>query len=150
MGLLRALPSQVLTVLRDGNYVSEPLLKYLITFMVNSLSLHLIKISHITTCIFLSFVISLCASKKNLTSQPLMFVDSNKIPSPHSLLRLHKPIFLSLCLYVSALEAILVASAGLIPVCQHPFCSRKPQTGDNTTDVEGITAALAHMATLLP
>lgn len=150
-GLLGALPSQVLTVLRDGNYVSGPLLQSFITFMVNSLFLHLTKISNVTTCIFLSFVIPLCASEKSPSSpQPLIFVDGSKIPSPPSLLRLNKTIFLSLCLYVSALEAILLASAGLVPVCQHPFCTRKLQTRDNTPDVEGITAALVHMATLLP
>lgn len=42
-----------------------------------------------------------------------------------------------------------MAAAGLIPVCQHPFCARKPETGDNTPGVVGTIAARVHMATIL-
>lgn len=31
-------------------------------------------------------------------------------------------------------------SVGLPPACQHPFCARKPQTGDNTPDALAITS----------
>lgn len=92
--------------------------------------------------------ITVCLREESVFSAALIIADISKIPSHLLFVRLNKPTSLRFCLYVRCSEAILMAFAGFLPVHQHSFGARKPQTLDNIPDVAGIIAAPVYMATI--